>query len=119
MPAEQEGASMKLLKPVVSVMAVLVLVGFLASDVWAEKPPIKDVKNRQMWGDPDYPLTKGRGRVCQDVVLGDGPGRYVGFTLSGAFRELMAARRGQSGCPTSEYIWYRAPGTGTRSPQKR
>ena len=110
---------MKLLRPVVSVMVVLVLVGFLAGDVWADKPPIKDVTNRQMWGDPDYPLTRGRGMVRLCLMSEGDPGRYVGFAVSRALPELMAARSRQSGCSKSEYIRYGVPGAGMRTPQKR
>ena len=52
---------MKSLRVIMRFAVVLVLLGFLVGQALAERPQTREIRDKVMWGDPDYPLTKKRG----------------------------------------------------------
>jgi hypothetical protein len=69
MEPEQEGLQMRELKPVICVMVAVIVMGCLADQVHALRPPIREVRDRVMWGDPDLPWA--RAHSPQEGLLGD------------------------------------------------
>ena len=79
---------MKSFKQIVCLAVVVLITALVAFEAAAELPRTREIRDKLMWGDPDYPLTKERD--CPWPVIGPGETAQMGYPAGQTWYVLSA-----------------------------